>query len=283
MSQQGDHPIIPGIQSLSDAAVLVAAESTRSVVTHVELETRSEQELIQEATTNAVPPVVGYVAFTHTEDSTPRIVSTKVITEKELSSNTSVEELRLVVEGTAKDPPTVMDRNAPTPSHVTEIETPTDIPPDTATPTIRKMSDPMVSTSNTVAVELVDVSLIPVHEIVAGEETIVTGELSVTKDDEQTISKVSVPPIVLPKAQGSVDSGTKDDVESIVKEPNPKATGVVIGETTTGTKDDEETISKGSVQESPLPKVKEAATGEICDTKDDAETTFKPPAEQSPL
>ncbi len=279
MSQQGDHPIIPGIQSLSDAAVLVAAESTRSVVTHVELETRSEQELIQEAITNAVPPVVGYVAFTHTEDPTPRIVSTKVITEKELSSNTSVEELRLVV----KDPPTVMDRNAPTPSHVTEIETPTDIPPDTATQTIKMMSDPMVSTSTTVAVEPVDVSLIPVHGIVAGEEIIVTGELSVTKDDEPTISKVSVPPIVLPKAQESVTSGTKDDVESIVKEPNPKATGVVIDETTTGTKDDEETISKGSVQESPLPKVKGAATGEISDTKDDSETIFKPPAEQSPL
>jgi hypothetical protein len=196
MSQQGDHPIIPGIQSLSDAALLVAAESTRSVATHVELETRSEQELIQEAITNVVPPAV--------------------------------------------------------------------------------------------AVELVDVSLIPVQEIVAGEENIVTGEPSVTKDDEQTISKVSVQPFALPKAQGAVTSGTKDEVETIVKEPVqqsplPKATGAVIGETTTGTKDDEETISKGSVQESPLPKFKGAATGEIRDTKDDAETSFKPPAEQSPL
>ena len=264
--------MIPRMQSLSEAASLVANDGSSSVVTHIELETRSEHELVLEATHTA-----GYVAYTHTDLSTPRVTSSKVNAQKESSPSTLVEHLplltdALVVDSVAKDAieessgegcASVIDRNAPFASHVSEIETPYDVLGRKATtspvkqllpmPTMDGTCDPSIAIEQTKTISPNEVRDITPTEL--GKQTPLVIAAGVQGGDAEagdfdpeevpgTLQGKDSTPVEVPKhttppvVQADIVDG------ALVDDP--------VSEEVVGTQEGEDTITANQAKESPL-------------------------------
>jgi hypothetical protein len=79
MTPPGEKNNLPGMDSLSEAATIVAnkQEGAGSVVSAIEEESLSEHDLVVAASIHGSEDTVGYVAHTHTDVVTARITSKK--------------------------------------------------------------------------------------------------------------------------------------------------------------------------------------------------------------